>query len=423
MSDTVSPDDARSDDASSIAAVSLNRVSTFLLVFGAIALFLSFYLISIQFVEEYLQLYFERAVAQAIHVEPTPEPPGRNIRRNLIESVDSSSWVRIWGTRVDVSVLANDDLTWLYVQGRAPALPYPNRDATSLLSFHETLLPASAVVRASIGHNSLLSNSILTVSAVLLFIGLFVFNRHISRLQDEQLDGARDSRDRAAAEARRIEEEIEKVRMELREVEPAEAEHRQEIMQLQTEQKELRAKLGALAAREQELRGQADRAGALEQDSLALEELLEDATRDLDGKNEKIQELEKRLKREGKGEGGKSKDRDSLVKRLRFLYPNVEVDSRAIDNLIDIRDETGRLRAEECIKRLSEEADNLPMRRKVTGLPNHLSIYEMGFAGKRRVYFARLAGGRFRVLTVGAKNTQLNDLDYLAKIPRGEIGP
>ena len=116
------------------------------------------------------------------------------------------------------------------------------------------------------------------------------------------------------------------------------------------------------------------------------------------------------------------------MKKLALLLPLLAIglefagrDDRVINDLAALRDETIKLRAEECIKRLVEDSDIVRIRRKVGGLPNHLSIYELGFAGKRRIYYARAQNGRFRVLLLGAKNTQLSDLDYLRRIPRGEI--
>jgi hypothetical protein len=106
---------------------------------------------------------------------------------------------------------------------------------------------------------------------------------------------------------------------------------------------------------------------------------------------------------------------------MRVLYPRLEIDDRAIDDLVALQDEASKLRAEECIKRLGDDADNVGVRRKVGGLPNHLAIYELGFAGKRRLYYAKVRNGRFRVLVIGAKNTQQSDLDYISRIPKGEI--
>jgi hypothetical protein len=61
------------------------------------------------------------------------------------------------------------------------------------------------------------------------------------------------------------------------------------------------------------------------------------------------------------------------------------------------------------------------LRRKVGGLPNHLSIYEIGFAGKRRIYYMKGKDRRIRVLVIGAKNSQDTDLVYLSKIPKSDV--
>jgi hypothetical protein len=55
------------------------------------------------------------------------------------------------------------------------------------------------------------------------------------------------------------------------------------------------------------------------------------------------------------------------------------------------------------------------VRRKVGGLPAQLSIFEIGFAGKGRIYYSRGTSRRFRIMAVGAKNTQKADLEYLSR--------
>ena len=60
------------------------------------------------------------------------------------------------------------------------------------------------------------------------------------------------------------------------------------------------------------------------------------------------------------------------------------------------------------------------VRRKVGGLPPHLSIFELGFAGKGRIYYTRGRTRRTRVLLVGAKNSQKTDLEYLSRLPKEE---
>jgi hypothetical protein len=77
-----------------------------------------------------------------------------------------------------------------------------------------------------------------------------------------------------------------------------------------------------------------------------------------------------------------------------------------------------KLKAEEVLKRLSDEAANVAVRRKVGGLPPHLSIFELGFAGKGRVYYTKGRHRRHRVLAMGAKNTQKADLEYLSRLSK-----
>ena len=95
------------------------------------------------------------------------------------------------------------------------------------------------------------------------------------------------------------------------------------------------------------------------------------------------------------------------------------MDDRAIENLAELGDESWRLRAEEALKRLGDEADTAMVRRKVGGLPPHLSIFELGFADKGRIYYTAGRTRRFRILLVGAKNSQKPDLEYLSRLPKG----
>lgn len=415
--------DSESEARNSTAQASDDRMTSVLFVTGAILLFLSSFLVTVRAVERLLQPHFERIVNESIHVTPGPRPPGESIRDNLAKRVENSAWVRIWGVKVDVIVTARDGRTWLYVDGRPGRLPYRSRDPKIMTEAHARLLPATATVATSVEHKTALFVSILIVYAAIFLTVFFVHNRHVVDRHVEVVNVARESRDRAAKTATRIARELDVVRMQLREIEPAAEKDRDEILRLQSEQQELRARLEALATRERELRGQEERVAVLEEDSRVLEEMLEEATENLVAKDEEIRELAQSLKRSDKGAaaGRKTKASEVLAKRLRTFYPQLDIDDRAIDDIIALPDETTRLRAEECIKRLAEDANNLGYRRKVRALRNQLPIYELGFAGKRRLYYAKVANGRFRVLVIGAKNTQRSDIDYLATFPREEL--
>jgi hypothetical protein len=155
----------------------------------------------------------------------------------------------------------------------------------------------------------------------------------------------------------------------------------------------------------------------LDQERQALEELLDEAVEDLRHKEEEIHSLQDRLKRATKAApSGRGRANETLARRLRTLYKNLEFDDRALQDLVALGDETLRLKAEESIKRLSDESENAAIRRKVGGLPPQLSIFELGFAGKGRIYYTRGRQQRYRVLAVGAKNTQKTDLEYLSRL-------
>jgi plasmid stabilization system protein ParE len=202
-------------------------------------------------------------------------------------------------------------------------------------------------------------------------------------------------------------------------VEPSERAHADEIRRLQGERGDLANKLRELAEREAELRAQASRSSELDQERQSLEELLEEAMEDLGQKDSEIQSLQDRLRSAARaGPAGSARQRaaEHLGRRLRTLYKSVEFDERAIQDLLALGDETLRLRAEEAVKRLADEPEAASVRRKVGGLPPHLSIFELGFAGKGRIYYVRAENGRHRILAVGAKNSQNADLEYLSRL-------
>jgi hypothetical protein len=319
--------------------------------------------------------------------------------------------------------LASDGITWIYVNGHVN--PHPaGLVPTDVLREAVTLLPASARVNVTIPHHAPVSIAILIGYAAILLQILYLHRRRSARAESERMALVMAGRDAAAERARQIENELEATRRRLAAIEPSEREQSEEIAALQSERHALQQKLNALTTREEELRGKADQAVELTREVQALEDLLEEAAADLDGKDEEIRELQNSLKRASKARGSKGRSRGSeqMARRLRTLYKTVEVDDRAVDDLVALRDEGMKLKAEEKIKRLSKEAENVAVRRKVGGLPEHLSIFELGFAGKGRIYYTRGRSGRFRVLAIGAKNSQDADLDYLRKLRKDELG-
>jgi hypothetical protein len=398
----------------SSGGVALDRIASFRVTYVAILAFVLLYVFSVKGAEQVLTRRFDANVAAAIQVDPAAGPILDQIH-DRVEKVKQSAWIRVGGVRVTAIVIGADGQP-VYAGGRRIPSPMPGDP----LAEAQRLLPASADVVVSVPHNSLVANTVLIAYAALLIQTLFLYDRRRQRLEDERFEVALRAREETAARAARIEAELASLSEQVEE--RIEAEVSEEMASLRSERAQLQEKLDGLARRETELRS---RAGQLQQalvsERSGLEEMLDEALGDLARKDEELRSLQEKLKGAEKAKpvaAPRARDVDLLAQRLRTLYKNVEFDDHAIADLIALRDESMKLRAEEEIKRLSDDVETATVRRKVGGLPSHLTIFELGFAGKGRIYYTPGRQRRHRVLAVGAKNSQKTDLEYLSRLPR-----
>jgi hypothetical protein len=396
----------------------IDRVAAFRFTYLAIFGFLVLYVFTLKVTEAFLRADFSERAGAAVHVDPSEGPVVAQIQHRLDQVVNESRWVRLGGVSVTVIALGADGST-LYL-GRPIAPELPELDPNASIEEARRVLPASAeLLSLSVPHGSLLANAILVGYAALLVQLLFVRSRALARREEERLRAATEARETARQRAGEIEGEIEAVRQQLASLQPKREEDAEEIRGLQRERAELHAQLERLGRREVELRQRSQEAQRLDEERRALEELLDESMADVARKEEEIHSLEARLKKASRAApAGRGRESDQLGRRLRTLYKNLEIDDRALTDLVGLGDEAMKLKAEEALKRLSDEADNTLVRRKVGGLPPHLSIFELGYAGKGRIYFTRGRQRRFRVLLVGAKNSQKPDLEYLSRLPK-----
>ena len=409
-------DAAGSWDSQSLSA----RLYSFRFTYGAIAVLILLYIFTIRSLETYLRAYFGELTAMALTITDLEVPVAQRISYRINVYNQNSIWTSIMGVRVATTVIGRDGASLIYVAGRA-AIPPPERyELASILAEAERLLPATAHLSVSIPHNSLLANSILIFYAVLTMQALWIRNRVLARRQRHLLEQSIQQREASEYRTRKIQSELDQARGQFQAIEPSEPEHLVEVKQLRHERKGLEEKLVALETRELELRETASRNSELGQEITALEELLEEASEDLASRQTVIQELEKSAKRASKGaasqESVRARESETLGRRFSVLYKNLEIDDRAIHDIVALRDEAMKLKCEEKLKRLNDEADKISVRRKVGGIPPHLTIFEMGFAGKGRLYYMKGSQRRFRVLNVGAKNTQNASIEYLRKL-------
>ncbi len=397
----------------------LDRLAFFRGTYIAIFALVLLYVITVGAVTRGLELHFSRNVARAVDVDAGVESVVVRIHRRVRKAVEGSFWVRSGGVEVHAIVLGQDNFP-IYV----PGLPPPERPPSDLEAIEaeaERVLPVRISLAVGVPHSSLTANVVLVGYATLILTGLYFRQRSQVLRQAALLRTATQEREEAAERAGRIEDELEGVRRRVFDAALTESEHAREIDALRNERVSLRGKLDELEHREADLLAQqASSTGDLQDEHQALEELLDEALGDLQTKDEAIQKLQTELKRASRDASAKASSRareaDHLGRRLRALYHNLEVDDRALTDLVALRDEGMKLKAEEALKKLSDDVGSAGARRKVGGLPPGLPVFELGYAGKGRVYYTHGAQRRLRILCIGAKNTQKPDLEYLSRI-------
>jgi hypothetical protein len=397
------------------ARSTLDRIGSLRAVYAAILAYVVLAIATLEGAQFLLARHFHDAVLAATRVSPAQGWVVPQIQAGVEAATRDSAWVRIGGVRVVPFVIGADGRTPIYLEGRT--LPPPPRlPDESPFAEADLLLPAISEVTVTVPLDSLLSGSIFVAYGAVLVPWLFAYHRRTARGGAALVEAAITARDSAAERARSIQTELEKVRDRLASLEPAEQARAHLVHELQRERESLQAKLRELSEREVRLREQLSHTSDLERERQALEDLLEEAVQDLGQKEREIGELEERLRRATRAPAGGRRSAEALGRRLRALYHNLEIDDRALDDMAALGDESLRLRAEEAIKRLDAEDGSATIRRKVGGLPPGLAIFELGFAGKGRIYFCRGRQRPHRILAVGGKASQKTDLEYLSRV-------
>jgi len=103
------------------------------------------------------------------------------------------------------------------------------------------------------------------------------------------------------------------------------------------------------------------------------------------------------------------------TKRLKTLYKNLEISSRAIDGFVDLETNL-QLQSEELIHTINEDGSKVPVKRKVYTRKGAIPVFECEFGRSGRIYWSTGPGSKRQVLVIGTKNTQNKDLAYIDKL-------
>jgi uncharacterized protein YoxC len=248
-------------------------------------------------------------------------------------------------------------------------------------------------VGMKIRYNSWLSNSILVIYVFLAVIVLRLVVR------------------RGLAEAeRREEEQQERIEGLASQLERTTA----QIESVVAKEKTYLGKIGELKKEKHDLSKDVD--GLLEE----MEELetglhhQRESREDLENQVAELKKEIERLREKGEKRGKKAKTSENVARRFRLLYKNVEFSDRAITGFAGLTPEF-QLKGEEIIHQLNENDELISIRRKVFGKGGKMNVLEVDFAYSGRLYFQKSGEGKIRVLSIGTKNSQNQDLAYIGK--------
>lgn len=139
--------------------------------------------------------------------------------------------------------------------------------------------------------------------------------------------------------------------------------------------------------------------------------ILNERQEEIDALKEKIKLFEKEVRKESKQ---KTKIYNSARKRFKALYKNISIDKKAIIGFLDLTEDM-KIKSEEVIHKLNENPKIVPIKRKVFSKKGRATVQEVIFAYNGRLYFRATKNSRIEILTIGTKNTQIKDLEYLDK--------
>jgi chromosome segregation ATPase len=187
----------------------------------------------------------------------------------------------------------------------------------------------------------------------------------------------------------------------LGEVKEREAQYREAIAQLSLDKGNLSRDIDGLLEEMEKLE-----AGLNEQRSLK-----EASELDVQRLKEDLDKLKDRAPRPRQ----RRKKLENTGKRFKVLYKNLIFTERALEGFLDLTDEF-QLKAEEVIHRLNQDESSVPLRRKVFAKGGRTNVLEAEFSYSGRIYFQKESQGKIRVITIGTKNSQDQDLAFIESL-------
>ncbi|RLC10218.1 MAG: hypothetical protein DRI57_20740 [Deltaproteobacteria bacterium] len=361
-----------------------------------------FYVFSVQYAENYLQRRYAAEIEDVYIGDTQPLLDGNiwlkdAVSQNINRYLQESRLISL-GVKADITVITKQG-TILYppvFENESDILPA--EDSMRVAADNFKLMNEGLVINLDlkIRHNTLLSNVIL-LSYIFFFLLVLYFYYRSGLMKSRQADLEKS-------------EEIERL-LEL------EKDHAERLVLLEEERDSFTSEseqIKKLLEKEKN-RASKNEDGMIEE-IIRLEEKLSknlmlqgEKETEISALREQIVELEKGSRKETKQ---KTKSSDIVRKRLRAVYKNIFISDRAIDGFLDLAEDL-KIKGEEIIYQLNEDPQLVSIKRKVFGKKSRLTVLEVIFGYKGRLYFRRTKEQKIEILAIGTKNSQTKDLEFL----------
>ncbi len=373
------------------------------------------YIFSVQSIERHLKGRYANEIEDFYLEDTRPLFEGSirlkdAINNNINRYIQSKALIAL-GVKVAITVTSKQN-TILYpaVVDAKEASLLPN-DAMKIASDNYKLMNEGLVVNVDLvlEHNTLLTNAILGffIFASILVLSFYYWtgvkkagqeemekNSELFRLKEVEINHA-DNLKALMKDKKTLISEIKKIKKQLKKETIKASKNEDEMIKASKNEDEMIKEIVAL---EEKVHNKIN--------------FLNERHEEIDALKEKIKLFEKEARKESKQ---KTKVYNSVRKRLKTLYKNISIDKRAIIGFLDLTEDM-KIKSEEIIHKLNENPKLVPIKRKVFSKKGRATVQEVIFAYNGRLYFRATKNSRIEILTIGTKNTQAKDLEYLDSI-------
>lgn len=315
------------------------------------------------------------------------------ICKNIDQYLQNDFWIS-WGIKANVIVKTKRGSLLYPKSFKQDEDAFPATNPVETATDNYRLLSEGLAVDVDVifEHNTPVSYTLL---AIYLFIAFFLLYFHYKTGLNKALQEEREKSD------------------EINRLLDLQKEHTAGLASMLEEKENLASEFVGLKRR---LENEKERAGRNEdqmiEEIVALEQKIEKTLELQNEQQKEIDVLQQKMKPLNKG---KEKASDIIQKRFKALYKNLSVTDRAVYGFTDLSEDI-KIKCEEIIHQLNESPELVQIKRKVFGKKGRETVLEVIFAYKGRLYFRRTKDKKTEVLSIGTKNTQGKDLEFLDNI-------